>query len=998
MTTIKAYNVDTRDFEYVKQNNTGLLISGGGGSTGSASSANQLLQITEAETTNSKLTTINSNILLVKTDLQASLIVQEAINQKIDTRVIKCDTDNISGEVTIDSSTPVQTVGLAKVYNTLNNTFLTTDQDQALRVNVMNQSSTAGLALETTLSNVKSAVDASNIAIYNQLEIQTDRLLYDTDIIANTLTDSNIAVCSRLDTIDVSANNMEVQLDKLQFTSGNLHVRDDNATSELNFIGEITEDLLLSVDGISAKMNALQIQSAKYTIEAVSQFAPDTTPSYSTVAGIPKDQGWYYKNLLNGQVSQLYFYSYLNPAMSVAGRQFAYQLNDITMSYCVVRMIAVNSAEGLPTLAIYTRPTGSGDAVPGFIKSRKVYNIPTSAKLTQGMEVMLYWGVEPSLKLHPGIARIPLQLVSTIGPAVGTEQLAFLSLQTDSATLAGNAEYIVSHAGFQYGAELIMDTQFTGESSTQSVGGDASASNQISSNTAVCSRLDSSTGELSNIRVLLSDSINVINYGLLNDTPQYIPIRASSTGNLFVYDSQTHSELLTLNAEIDGVIDDSAGALKVVGDFYQASQPVEFTTAQDVNLYAGAPLTHTQTGASQYSLDVNVNNASIPVTGEFWQSTQPVSIAQMGFTAEDELIVYDDYSFQELQSLNGKVVLCDTGNVVISGTVPISSASALSVTETTPITGFALESTLDDVKTQTDKLTFIDIDTNTNNLKVIDTALNAQLGQFSFFTGDDEITDLRVRVMNTNLDIGNFPETQPVSIASTIDTSITNTSLDVHCFGSSDGTTFHHLKTTNQGVLITHSETRDGTGNLITSTAVSGTETYRALDVACRGITSISGGVSATLETSANGPLTSTLSGTGNSINSLDVSITNTPTVSGIVKTQAQDSNNTQVANNVSVTGPSRVGNADADTQGYLWVSAIFQFSSVTTGGQIYLEVSHDGNIWARPSSASVFVMTSVVQTTGSIILSTPTPFRYVRLWADTGFVGLGCSAWIVQK
>ena len=185
----------------------------------------------------------------------------------------------------------------------------------------------------------------------------------------------------------------------------------------------------------------------------------------------------------------------------------------------------------------------------------------------------------------------------------------------------------------------------------------------------------------------------------------------------------------------------------------------------------------------------------------------------------------------------------------------------------------------------------------------------------------------------------------------------TASALDVHCFGSSDGTTFHHIKTNPNGVVATNAiiETDEGA---LTSTSVTGTETYNALHVLTKGTTA----------------------------------------VSGIVKTQAQDSNNTQVASNVSVTGPSRVGNADADTEGYLWASAIFQFSSVTTGGQIYLEVSHDGNIWARPSSASVFVMTSMSQTSGSIILSTPCPFRYVRLWADTGFAGAGCSAWIVMK
>jgi hypothetical protein len=718
-----------------------------------------------------------------------------------------------------------------------------------------------GFATAELQQDILDQAIASNTAVYNQLEVQTDRLLYDTDIIANTLTASNIAVCDRLD--------------KLQFTSGNLHVMDSAVLSQLQgsnlaintklgLIESVGIDTLLSVDGISAKMNALQIQSARYTIEAVGSFAPDTVPQYTAPpAGIAKDEGWYYKNLLTAQVSQLYFYSYLNPAMSVAGRQFAYQLNDITMSYCVVKMIAVNSAEGLVTLGIYTRPSGSNDSVPGFFKSRKVYNIPSTAKLTQGMQVMLYWGVQPSLKLHPGVARIQLQLVSTIGPALETEQLAFLSLNTDSASLAGNAEYIVSHAGFQFGAELIMDTQFTGESSASGASGDASSANQISSNTAICSRLDNSVGELSNIKVLLADSINVVNYGLLNDSgPQYLPLRVSSTGNSYVYDGQTHSELLTLNAEIDGVIED--GAFRVVGDFFQASQPVEFTSPQDVNLYAGDfKLTSTQTGDSQYSLDVHVNNSSIPVTGEFWQSTQPVSIEKLSFTAGDELIVYDDYSFQELQSLNAKVALCDTSNVIISGTVPISSASALSVTETNQITGFALETTLDSVKLQTDlltfeskdglnallvkvdnqisqpfsvtetnpltdyatettsslikgqtdKLTFIDIDTNTNNLKVIDTALNQQLSQFSFFTGEDMITDLRVHIQNVPV----------VELQS----------------GSTVGIT-GNVAITTESALDTNAIIKTDQGAL-TSTAESGTETYNALHTIVKGTVLVSG-------------------------------------------------------------------------------------------------------------------------------------------------------------
>jgi len=73
-------------------------------------------------------------------------------------------------------------------------------------------------------------------------------------------------------------------------------------------------------------------------------------------------------------------------------------------------------------------------------------------------------------------------------------------------------------------------------------------------------------------------------------------------------------------------------------------------------------------------------------------------------------------------------------------------------------------------------------------------------------------------------------------------------------------------------------------------------------------------------------------------------------------------------------------------------------FTSVSGAGNVYLEVSHDANLFARPSGASTFIMTSVANVSASILLSSPVPFRYARLWADTGLVGAGCNAWIVMK
>jgi len=50
--------------------------------------------------------------------------------------------------------------------------------------------------------------------------------------------------------------------------------------------------------------------------------------------------------------------------------------------------------------------------------------------------------------------------------------------------------------------------------------------------------------------------------------------------------------------------------------------------------------------------------------------------------------------------------------------------------------------------------------------------------------------------------------------------SISNTSIDTHCYGSTNGTTWHHLKTDANGILNIHSMTQSGVGADITSTLI----------------------------------------------------------------------------------------------------------------------------------------------------------------------------------
>jgi len=625
-------------------------------------------------------------------------------------------------------------------------------------------------------------------------------------------TNSNLALCQRLDSIDTSANNMEVVLDEMVFTTGNLHVRDDRTLTELQgsnlaqytklgLIATSTENMELALDGVSLKLNELQLQSAKYTIEAAPSLAPDTSPAFTApVSGIPKSEGWYFKNTGVSQPSQVYYYSYTNQALQVPGRQFAYQLNSISCGYAVVRLFSINATLGLPTLAIYTRPTGSGDAFPGYYKSKKVYSIPSTAKLTQGMKVMLWWGIQPSLKLHGDIARLELELSSTTGTAAGTELLAYLTVQTDSAALAGNAEYILGAAGFQFGDEIIMDSTFTGESSTTSTAGDATASNQVSSNTAICARLDSANLTITNSNLALASRLTTLssNIGQLYFTGS----------NLQVQDQKLSSELSSLNSTI--------------------GQGIYVNMETDPVVSGGVKL-HGSTDGNLFVYDAQSNTT-------------------LG-------LIYD-----EALATNG--VLSD----LVSGTQQMWVRVDALNDDSVGIYGYSPSLSMPEAIYTVDNAAKVYVDNVVNSLLLAKNPVDNNVNL---------LTDIDQRLLCNVVVDGSIPIT-------------TSTALDVHIYGSTDGTpgNWHHVKCNPNGVVSTNAVMETDANGALTSTSVSGTETYNALDVRCRGTTSVSGGVSATLTTSDNGLLTSTLSGTGNSVHSLDVAVQNSVSVQNVSSTQ----------------------------------------------------------------------------------------------------------------
>ena len=128
-----------------------------------------------------------------------------------------------------------------------------------------------------------------------------------------------------------------------------------------------------------------------------------------------------------------------------------------------------------------------------------------------------------------------------------------------------------------------------------------------------------------NLRVVLSGGAGTgtsSNFGSAFPTAGTAVGVMNSAGTLMTY--------MQVNATNALKVDGSAVTQPVSGTFWQATQPVSGTVTAN---QGGAPWTMKPDGTSWAltgtSANVNVTNASVAVTGTFWQATQPISAASL---------------------------------------------------------------------------------------------------------------------------------------------------------------------------------------------------------------------------------------------------------------------------------------------------------------------------------------------------------------------------------
>jgi hypothetical protein len=287
------------------------------------------------------------------------------------------------------------------------------------------------------------------------------------------------------------------------------------------------------------------------------------------------EDGWQYINEYGTSGTQLYYYANA-PALNPLSVEPNITLGSVECGWFIGNQKLLTDPDNRFIMNIYTQPTGSGDAQFWF-HSRRAYQVSSSVVLSKAVDYFFYWGVDPTL-LHPEYKHIELSLAVSEGDLDPSEVVEFMSVNVPTIPPINTFFGVVKQAGF-VGANTIRNVYFDNDvsfkaetqlglldfSGTELLVRDASAiallatiadgitvevgKVDISGATFTESKLNvfdsSANGELTTIREILADTVSVINYGLLNDTPTYLPIRVDASGAMLVSvsNSQTVVEI-----------------------------------------------------------------------------------------------------------------------------------------------------------------------------------------------------------------------------------------------------------------------------------------------------------------------------------------------------------------------------------------------------------------------------------------------------------------------
>jgi hypothetical protein len=266
-------------------------------------------------------------------------------------------------------------------------------------------------------------------------EENTIYLALDTNKIYN-WTGSAYAELSPSEVTSVNTQTGDVVLGKSDVGLGNV----DNTSDADKPISDATQ---LALDGLDTRIDALEDTSEVvkfHVFENNAAIYADGMPGIRDTSALIRD-GWYFQNA-TGQKINWYFFDG-NPLSST------YQGAITQANFNAYIVMTLDNKNSNPIMALYSLPTGSGDALPGFAHSRWVYQLSTAAlsPLFAGTKYLFYIGTNPPV--HPELQHIALDLVpvQSIGDKNPSELILTAALNSSSGEPAGEVSWMVESLG-----------------------------------------------------------------------------------------------------------------------------------------------------------------------------------------------------------------------------------------------------------------------------------------------------------------------------------------------------------------------------------------------------------------------------------------------------------------------------------------------------------------------------------------------------------------------
>lgn len=153
--------------------------------------------------------------------------------------------------------------------------------------------------------------------------------------------------------------------------------------------------------------------------------------------------GWYWSNKALGQKFNWYFYN---------GANHGYTISNLRL---ITATVSCDNVIYKPFFVVYTKPLGSGDLIPGFAHSARIYT--TNGLFIEGQKCLFSVsldGYQPTN--NDNLQVVEFQFLRDDGIVANGMEIATISIQSDSANPIGTSGICVENVGFRILNETLV--------------------------------------------------------------------------------------------------------------------------------------------------------------------------------------------------------------------------------------------------------------------------------------------------------------------------------------------------------------------------------------------------------------------------------------------------------------------------------------------------------------------------------------------------------------